>query len=74
MKLIVEQKMKIVGKRTIVQPFGFTEEFNNFQKLAGEFRDKKISHPRGVFRFKTHKEADEWYYKIIIQKQHAHQQ
>ena len=71
---MIKQTMKVVGKRTVIPKIGFTEELNNFLKLAGKFKDKKISHPRGVFRFKTHKEADEWYYQIIIQKQQDHQQ
>lgn len=73
MKLI-KQSMKVVGKRTVMPKIGFTEELNNFLMLCGEFRDNKVSTQRGVFRFKTHKEADERYYQITIQKQQDHQQ
>ncbi len=58
--------MKVIGERTSRRTDGFTEDLNKFLKSMPKLREKKRLTPRGVFRFKTHKEADEWWEKILL--------
>jgi hypothetical protein len=62
----VEEKIdRIVGKRTKT-PNGLSTVVSNksnaraWQKALGGVRV-----PRGVYRFKTHEEADEWLWRMI---------
>ncbi len=68
MKHAEEYTMKIVGRRAIENKTGWTEEKNKFFQLKSRFRKTKRITPKGVFRFKTFEEADEWMYKVMIGK------
>jgi hypothetical protein len=61
-----EYTMKVIGKRTSRRAEGFTEDLNKFLKTMPQLREKKRLTPRGVIRFKTFNEADEWWKKILI--------
>lgn len=50
------QTMKVVGGRN---PLPFWERFNRLQRTAGLVLGRPLG-PKGVFRFKTHEEYDEW--------------
>ena len=54
--------MKTVGKRTA--PEGW-EAFNQLQKLAMELRKGQPFIPKGVYRFKTFEEAQQWSLKMM---------
>lgn len=49
---------KVVGKRrpSLAYKAGY-----DIQALANELSGKRIGWPKGVFRFKTHEEADAWW-------------
>ena len=66
MKQPEEYTMKIVGRRAIEYKTGWTEEKNKFFQLKAQFRKTKLITPKGVFRFKTFEEADEWMHKVMI--------
>lgn len=57
--------MKIVGTR---KPASGLKEANQLQKTAQALRGNKPFYPRGVYRFKTHKEAQEWSLRMITRK------
>ena len=66
----VEEKIdKIVGRRT--GPKGSFASGMQLQKLATEMH-RAFRHrwaPKGVYRFKTHEEADEWMNRMLAQSQ-----
>lgn len=53
-------KQKTVGVRkpAIINPL--SEEWNEYLKLLWALRQNKAFVPRGVYKFKTFEEADEW--------------
>jgi len=51
-----DMKMKIVGRR---QDGPLLEEIRGLQKLSNQLAGKALI-PRGVYRFKSFKEADTW--------------
>ncbi len=62
---IEEQPDKVVGRRT-----GYKDGFKagmQLQKTAGDLQRAFGNHfvPKGVYRFKTHEEADEWMTKML---------
>ena len=63
---IEETPDKIVGKRRVI-----TDAFKAgmaLQEMANTLR-KSFGHalmPKGVFRFHTHEEADEWMMKMLV--------
>ena len=60
---------KVVGRRTKA-PDSFRAGMG-LQALAVELH-KSFKHrwaPKGVYRFKTHEEADEWMWKMLAQSQ-----
>ncbi len=65
-----EEKVdKIVGRRTRT-PDAFTSGMQ-LQSLAVELH-RSLGHrwaPKGVYRFKTHEEADEWMYRMLARSQ-----
>jgi hypothetical protein len=66
----VEEKIdKVVGRRTRT-PEAF-ESGMKLQSLAAELhRSFKLSWgPKGVYRFKTHEEADEWMNRMLARSQ-----
>jgi hypothetical protein len=55
--------MKILGKR---KPFsGGLEGMQGFFEMMIRLRGNQPFMPRGVYRFKTHEEADEWTRKML---------
>ena len=57
---------KVVGRRT--PPKGGLVELAGFLRMAGLLQKGEIGWPKGVFRFKTHEEADLWWTKNMIRK------
>lgn len=55
--------MKIVGRRKPVQ--GGILAAEGFFRLTAELRAGKPFIPKGVYRFKTHEELDEWTLKML---------
>ncbi len=51
--------MKVVGRTTKRRP-GFSGELNGFLKLIGAFRRNGVFVPKGIYRFKTVEEAEQW--------------
>ena len=66
----VEEKIdKVVGRRTQTpDPFASGMKL---QSLAVELHRsfKQRWAPKGVYRFKTHEEADEWMYRMLARSQ-----
>jgi hypothetical protein len=63
--LAVQQKheMKVLGRRTA--PTGGLSAAANLQQTLRDLRGSRKFIPRGVYRFKTHEEADEWLMKML---------
>jgi hypothetical protein len=62
----VEEKIdRFVGRRT-GQPDGLsTATSNKAESIAWRKAFGGVRVPRGVYRFKTHEEADEWLWRMI---------
>ena len=58
--------MKIVGRRKDPRITPLSPEWDGFMKLAETFRADKIFVPRGVYKFKTFREANEWSLKMML--------
>ena len=58
-----EYRMKIVGRRRPCS--GGFEQTDNLLRLVIEFRGDKPFIPKGVYRFKSFEEAEEWTWKMI---------
>ena len=64
-----EQRMKIVGRR---QPYsGGLAGLQGFLELCARLRGDRPFLPRGVYRFKTHEEADEWTLRMLTRPKAA---
>ena len=61
------EKMKIVGYR-IANPNPSWQEANRWLKTIATLRNSKGICPKGVYRFKTFEEADEWMTKMLAIK------
>lgn len=55
--------MKVLGKRKEPQPT--RENMAAIQKLLLDLRGRRLFLPKGVYRFKTHEEADAWEMKML---------
>jgi hypothetical protein len=55
--------MKVVGQRK--DPSPTLENVRALQQLLHELRGKHPFLPRGVYRFKSHQEADAWQMKML---------
>jgi hypothetical protein len=60
--------MKIIGTRKSIINRGFSEELNQFLKLCIRLRKNETYIPRGIYRFKTFDEANEWNMKMLLGK------
>lgn len=60
------QNMKIVGRQGQVRS-GLLHA-DAMQRLAIELRRGKLFMPKGVFRFKTFEEADEWKHRMLTRR------
>lgn len=58
--------MKVVGRRR-PNPGGL-KNAANFLQLVIELRKGKPFLPKGVYRFKSHEEKDEWTMKMLTRK------
>ena len=60
---MAELPMKVVGRR---KPYtGGLAGLQGFHELIIRLRGDRPFMPRGVFRFKTYQEADEWTQKML---------
>jgi len=55
--------IKTVGKRKPVK--GSLQAFDDLQRLAMALRGNKPFHPRGLFRFKSYEEKEQWELKNL---------
>lgn len=55
--------MRVVGRRK--DPAPTLENVRALQRLLHELRGKHPFLPKGVYRFKSHQEADEWQMKML---------
>ena len=55
---------RVVGNRTQRRPFGF-DGYDDFVKLAEALRGFDRVYRRGVYRFASFEEADEWDTKAV---------
>ena len=56
--------MKVLGRRREPQPS--RENMDAIQKLALDLRGpRRLFLPKGVYRFKSHEEADAWLMKML---------
>jgi hypothetical protein len=55
--------MRVVGRRK--DPTPTLENVRALQQLLRELRGKHPFLPKGVYRFKSHQEADEWQMKML---------
>ena len=58
-----KQTMRVVGRRK--EPSGGLIAAGNLLKLLRDLRGDRPFLPRGVYRFKTFEEADEWQMKML---------
>ncbi len=56
---------KVVGRRTKASPALSAETSNQQQSRAWRNALGGVFIPKGVYRFRTHEEADEWLWKMI---------
>ncbi len=62
----VEEKIdRFVGRRTIAPDALSTATSNKADAVGWQKAFGGLRTPRGVFRFKTHEEADEWMIKML---------
>ena len=65
-----EQRMKIVGRR---KPYSRgLAGLQGFFELCARLRGDRPFLPRGVYRFKTHEEADEWTLRMLTRPKADH--
>jgi hypothetical protein len=57
------EEMKILGHRK--PSTGGLEQANGFLKMVITLRGEKPFIPRGVYRFRSHQEKDEWILKML---------
>jgi hypothetical protein len=63
-----DPRAKVVGKRRM--PKAGSESLaaaGALNRLATKLRDRPMIMKHGVYRFKSHQEADEWMMKMMIQ-------
>ena len=56
--------IKIVGRRTEKKEVNW-DEMNDFLKLVIELRKGKKLAPKGLYKFKSFEESDEWLLKMM---------
>lgn len=68
---MAEQRMKVIGKR---RPYaGGIAELQGFMEMCNRLRSGRPFLPRGVYRFRTHEEADEWTLRMLTRPKAARQ-
>lgn len=58
-----EYSMKVVGRKG--EPIVNALTIDGMQRMANTLRKGKPFIPKGVWRFRTHEEADEWMMKMM---------
>lgn len=58
-----QAEMKVVGRRKKMR--GGLEAMNGLLELAIELRGDKPFAPRGLYRFRSYEEADEWRMRML---------
>ena len=61
-----ESNLKVVGKRKSRFNANW-EQANDFLKLVIELNRKNKFIPKGIYRFKSHLENDEWIMKVLTE-------
>jgi|KBSSwiStaDraftv2_1062776.scaffolds.fasta_scaffold34602_2 hypothetical protein len=61
--MALKEEMKILGHRK--SSTGGLEQSNGFLKMVITLRGGKPFIPRGVYRFRSHEEKDEWILKML---------
>jgi len=59
-------KVRVVGKRKETTLTPIDGGYQEFVELAWWFRKDRLFVPRGVYRFKTFEEANEWREKMML--------
>ncbi len=69
-KAVIPTKgIRVVGRRRAGNEYtGGLEAADGFLKMAAELRGSQPFAPRGVFRFHSHEEADEWMMKMLTRR------
>ncbi len=62
--------MKVIGRPKKLR--GGLEAMNGLLKLAIALRGNKPFAPRGIYRFKTYDEADEWRMRMLTRASAGH--
>lgn len=58
--------MKVVGSRKPPQGEALWEQWDEFCELAWSFRKDQVFVPKGVYRFKTFEEAEQWRIRMLL--------
>jgi hypothetical protein len=61
-----ETKMKVIGRKG--KPRIDVTTIDSLQKLANELRKGRPFMPKGLWRFKSHEEADSWKLKMLTRR------
>lgn len=62
------KSMKVIGRHRVQYQKGFTAQLNDFLELCAIFRASTRYIPRGVYRFKSFEEANEWNMRMLLGK------
>jgi hypothetical protein len=65
--MIENSDLKIIGKRVNKTNINWVE-VDGFLKLVVELNKNNRFIPRGVFKFRTHQENDEWIRKVLTDR------
>jgi len=67
---MVQQRMKVVGRR---RPYsGGVAGLQGFMEMCSRLRGERPFFPRGVYRFRTYEEADEWTLRMLTRPKVVH--
>jgi hypothetical protein len=61
-----ETYMKVIGRKG--KPRIDVSTIDSLQKLANELRKGRPFMPKGLWRFKSHEEADSWKLKMLTRR------
>ena len=61
-----ETKMKVIGRKG--KPRIDVTTIDSLQKLANELRKGRPFMPKGLWRFRSHEEADSWKLKMLTRR------
>lgn len=58
--------IKVVGKRKPSIPNVLSKEWDEYLDLIWDLRQDKVFVPKGVYRYKSFEEANEWMERMIL--------